>query len=156
MSALCIVKWKKPRKQSKGKSILTWLVMFVTLFAFGLALTVYGWPKTLSGAGSFASFTAAEMTPASLILLVLSLSEQEKTWRRAMDDNFRAVQVRSPIALIEDDRHKLAGMSNADKKGTKMFNAVLARNKKRVKKLNHMLKDELQLSDLEGDGELEQ
>lgn len=130
--------------------------MFVTFFAFGLAITVYGWPKTLSDAGIFASFTAAEMTPASLILLVLSLSEQEKTWRHAMDDNFRAVQVRSPIALIEDDRHKLAGMSNDYKKGTKMFNAVLARNKKRVKKLNHMLKDELQLSDLEGDGELEQ
>ena len=147
-----------PRKHDEGKSVLSWIVVLLMLGAITLAIAVYGLPKRLADAGSFASFIAAVMTPVSLILLVLSLSEQEKTWRRATDDNFRALQVQSLIALIEDDRYKLAGLSDngQDPIKKKQFSAVLNRYKKRLDKLNDMLKHELRLPTLAGDGGSEQ
>ncbi|MDO1530628.1 hypothetical protein QMK61_17480 [Fulvimonas sp. R45] len=139
-------------EKSSRKWPLGWLLVAAAIGAFALATELFGWPKNAESAGGFAEFVGALLSPASLMLLVLSLDAQSKTERRATDNHFLSLQVQALIALIEDDRYKLSSMEQAGKKGGEPFMAIVARYGKRVEKLNDLLKHELKLPKLADDG----
>jgi|GEM_PF-3057181 len=130
---------------------LHWIIGLAALGAIALATMLFGWPADLSEAGGFASFVAAILTPASLMLLVSTLQKQEESQHQATRDGFLSVQVQALIALIEDDRSMLDSMAakyNVTKIKNPAFSPVQQRYRKRVDKLNDLLKTELHLPDL--------
>lgn len=124
---------------------LSGILIAIVIGAFVLATGLFGWPKDIQSAGSFAEFVGTLLSPASLIVLVLSLNAQSRTERQGTENHFLSLQVEALIALIEDDRYKLSGMSDTGKKNTPAFNAVLTRYGSRVGKLNEFLGRELRL-----------
>lgn len=146
-------------KQPKSiKSVLPWMMVLMVVAAFGLAIAWFGWPRDSSSAGGFAEFVGTLLSPATLIVLVLSLNAQESTDRRATDNHFTALQVQALIALIEDDRHKLDNMAKntrRDEESKNVFMAVHTRKTARVNKLNELLRHELKMPRLAGTEEVE-
>lgn len=128
---------------------LPWLMVLLVVAAFALAVAWFGWPKDSSSAGGFAEFVGALLSPATLVVLVLSLNAQESTDRRATDNHFTALQVQALIALIEDDRHKLNNMAgnlgNSEEQKKRIFMAILKRKTARIDQLNELLRHELKM-----------
>ena len=144
------------KRQRSIKGTLPWLMVLMVIAAFALAVAWFGWPKDSSSAGGFAEFVGALLSPATLVVLVLSLNAQESTERRATDNHFMALQVQALIALIEDDRHKLDNMArqgdspapDSDAKKQRMFNAIFRRQRSRIEQLNDLLRHELKMPQL--------
>ncbi len=124
---------------------LTWILVLAVIGAFWFADAMYGWPHDVRAAGSFAEFVGALLSPITLILLVLSLNTQARAERRVADDNFLALQVNALIALLEDDRYKLASMAAEGKQAKGAFQAIVRRHRSRVKMLNQLVHRELKL-----------
>lgn len=130
---------------------LHWIILGCAIAAVTLSVALFGWPKNLNEAGGFATFMAGILTPASLMLLVLTLQRQEASQTQATRDGFLALQVQSLIALIEDDRSILDSMAanyRATGKKSQAFTPIQHRYRKRVEKLNALLGKELDLPDL--------
>lgn len=112
---------------------------------------LFGWPKNLNEAGGFATFIAAILMPASLMLLVLTVQRQEASQMQATRSGFLTLQVQSLIALIEDDRFMLDSMATnycTTGKKSPAFTPIQQRYRKRVEKLNALLGKELDLPNL--------
>lgn len=146
----------KQRRSIKGA--LPWLMVMLVVAAFAVAVDWFGWPRNSESAGGFAEFVGALLSPATLVVLVLSLNAQESTERRATDNHFMALQVQALIALIEDDRHKLDSLAlqgdspeadeAAKRTRARMFTAIRKRQAARIDQLNELLRHELQLPQL--------
>lgn len=131
--------------------LIGWIVFAIALLVAWMAGLAYGWPTNISEAGDFATFIAAIMTPVSLVLVVMTLEKQESSQKQATRDGFLAVQVQALIALIEDDRSKLDGMTEKLRhtgNKSKKFIPVQQRYQQRVAKLNELLAHNLDLPDL--------
>lgn len=130
---------------------MQWVIALIAIGAVLLAVGFFGWPKTFEQAGGFATFVAAILTPASLFLVVVSLEKQEAQQKQATRDGFLSLQVQALIALIEDDRAKLDGMTakyRTTKQKTDAFDSVLRRYQERLAKLNVILGKELNLPEI--------
>lgn len=130
---------------------LQWVVLLAALGSIALAKALFGWPSNFNEAGGFASFVAAILTPASLMLLVKTLEKQESLQKQSTRDGFLSLQVQALIALIEDDRAMLDSMTakyRATQKKSTAFEPVQKRYRQRVAKLNVLLGTELELPDL--------
>lgn len=132
-----------------------WVVILSAIGAIALATLLFGWPKDLGEADGFAGMISAILTPVSLILLVMTLEKQQDSQRQATRDGFLSVQVQALIALIEDDRAMLDGMSaryRATGIKVQAFLPVQQRYRKRVAKLNAILGSDLRLPDMTEEG----
>lgn len=135
------------RYRSK-KNVLPAVMVLLVVAAFALAVAWFGWPKDSSSAGGFAEFVGALLSPATLVVLALSLNAQENTDRRAIDNHFTALQVQALIALIEDDRQKLDSLAASSRRTDdtkRIFSAISARRKARVSQLNELLRHDLKM-----------
>lgn len=97
-----------------------------------MSLALHGVPKDITGV----------VAPVSLLLMVVSLVQQEATQAQMKADNLFGAKVQALIALIEDDRNKLASMPKhgaRSERQEQQFRSIVSRHKRRVSELNDLL-----------------